>query len=277
MFPRSIHNFKIIRKDGKVYDCYELGLFVNSFRDNGISLDDNPLDVDGTDGLLDGGTRRKERKMSAEITIESVDHYDYDLLKDEIYRLFDSKESFYIVRDVQPGKRYEVKCDSPFSIARIAYELGEFSISLVAYRPFAESIGTTMNPFTFDSELWQIGQGLVAEDVQYIHKTSSFRIHNAGDVEIDPRKLPLVVRVRGATNGLTITNRTTGDVFKLNIPTASGDTIELNRVRVLKNGNTVFSSTNRKVIKIATGWNDFIVSGVTGAFQIEFDFRFYYV
>jgi hypothetical protein len=277
MFPRSIHNFKIIRKDGKIYDCYELGLFVNSFRDNGIALDDNPLDVDGADGLLDGGTRRKERKMSAEITIEAVDHYDYDLLKDEIYRLFDSKESFYIVCDVQPGKRYEVKCDSPFSIARIAYELGEFSISLVAYRPFAESIGTTLDMFTFDSEFWQIGQGLIAEDVQYIHKTASFRIFNASDIEIDPRKLPLVIRVKGATNNLTITNRTTGDVFKLNIPTTVSDTIELNRVRVLKSGNTVFSSTNRKVIKIAPGWNDFIVSGITGAFQIEFDFRFYYL
>ncbi|MGG5737729.1 hypothetical protein [Bacillus cereus group sp. IBL03679] len=62
---------------------------------------------------------------------------------------------------------------------------------------------TTIDPFTFDSGLWQIGQNLPAEDLIYKHSTSSFRIYNASDIEIDPRKLPLVIRIRGATNGLT--------------------------------------------------------------------------
>jgi hypothetical protein len=279
MFPCSIHNFKIIRKDGKPYDCYELGLFVNSFKDGGIVLDHDPIDMPGRDGLLDGETRRKERKMSAEITIEAVDHYDYDLLKDEVYRLFDSKESFYIVRDVQPGKRYEVKCDSPFSIARTAYELGEFSISFVAYRPFAESIGGTIDPMTFDSGLWQIGQGLIAEDVKYTHNTTSFRIFNAGDITIDPKSMDLKIKYKGMSNNLSIKNVTTGDLWNYTgITTTAHDIITLDGVKAYRNVvGSIFGKTNWGLITLKSGWNDFVLTGATGDFKIEFYFRFYYL
>ncbi|WP_436866621.1 phage tail family protein [Bacillus fungorum] len=278
MFPRSIHNFKIIRKDGKPYDCYELGLFVNSFKDGGIVLDHDPIDIPSRDGLLDRETRRKERKMAVEITMEAVDHYDFDLLKDEVYRLFDSKESFYIVRDVQPGKRYEVKCDSPFSIARTAYELGEFTISLVAYRPFAESIGTTMDDFTFDSNLWQIGQGLIAEDVKYSHNTTSFRIYNAGDVTIDPKSMPLKIYFTGGSNSLQIKNKTTGDLWSYASNTMLGDWILLDGVKVTRSGfGSVFGKTNYGLITLKPGWNDFELTGPKGEWSIDFDFRFYYL
>jgi hypothetical protein len=279
MFPRSIHNFKIIRKDGKTYDLFKLGLFVNSFKDGGIVLDHDPIDMPGRDGLLDGETRRKERKMAAEITIEAVDHYDYDLLKDEVYRLFDSKESFYIVRDVQPGKRYEVKCDSPFSIARIAYELGEFPISFVAYRPFAESIGRTIDPMTFDSGLWQIGQGLIAEDTKYTHNATSFRIFNAGDITVDPKSMPLKIKYTGMSNNLSIKNVTTGDLWNYaGITTTAHDIITLDGVKSYRNVvGSIFGKTNWGLITLKSGWNDFVLTGATGDFKIEFDFRFYYL
>ncbi|MGG5736886.1 phage tail family protein [Bacillus cereus group sp. IBL03679] len=235
--------------------------------------------IDGNHGEIDlGGSFDARDNIRTKILFYAKDIWDFYLFRDEIFKLFASQEPFYIITNRQPGKRWKVRVANTYEIEPQAFgQYGEFNIIFKSASSFCESVGTTMDPFTFDSGLWQIGQNLPAEDLIYKHSTSSFRIYNASDIEIDPRKLPLVIRIRGATNGLTITNRTTADVFKLNIPTTAGDTIELNRVRVFKNGNTVFTSTNRKVIRLAPGWNDFIVSGISGAFQIEFDFRFYYL
>ncbi|MGE6550804.1 phage tail family protein [Bacillus mycoides] len=274
---KSIFNFKIQYKNGNILDLHEKNLWVESFRISSPPPDHSTESVEGQHGEIYLGTVLKGRKINASISIEAMDFIDFDLLRDEIFRTFTPLEEFYIIRDLQPGKRMKVVVDGGFDIDYTTLEDGEFEISFIIYSVFLESIGTTLDLFTFDSNLWQIEQGLIAEDVQYVHKAPAFRIYNAGDIEIDPRKFPLVIRIRGATNNLTITNRTTGDVFKFNLPTTAGDTVELNRVRVLKNGNTVFTSTNRKLIKVAPGWNDFIVSGIIGTFQIEFDFRFYYL
>jgi Phage tail protein len=155
---------------------------------------------------------------------------------------------------------------------------GRFDVEFTTLSPFAESIGTTLDPFTFDAELWQIGQGLTAEDgIVYTHSTSSFRIYNAGDVTIDPRVLPLKITFTGASTNLKITNTTTGDMWQYTGTTQAGDTITLDGVRSLKNGVSIFSATNRKLITIASGWNDFTITGASGSFTISFDFRFYYI
>ncbi|WP_312498297.1 phage tail family protein [Bacillus luti] len=274
---KELNNFKIIYKNGKVFDMKKYNLYVTRWHLPTSNINHEFENAaDGSDGLLDLGSTYGAWEGSAECRIEAKDNADFELLRDELKRILFSREAFYIVRDQMPGFRRLVKCKNPLAFAR-SERHGKITIDFISSASYWESVGTTMSPFTFDSNLWQLGQNLPAEDLIYKPTTTSFQIYNASDVEIDPRKLPLIIRIRGATNGLTITNRTTGDVFKLNIPTAAGDTVELNRVRVFKNGNTVFTSTNRKVIKLAPGWNDFIVSGTSGAFQIEFDFRFYYL
>lgn len=266
----------IERMNGERYKLSkETGYILLKFRPESIKVNKLRERINGRPPI-NTGTEIEGRSIQVEILFEAYDFSDYALKRNEFFQILDSREDFYVIYSKEPGKRWLVSAEG-FTPKPVSITLGMCEIVLYSTSPYAESIGTTLDLFTFDSELWQIGQGLIAEDVQYTHKISSFRIYNAGDEEIDPRKLPLVIRIRGATNGLIITNRTTGDTFKLNIPTAAGDTVELNRVRVFKNGNTVFASTNRKVIRLAPGWNDFIVSGISGAFQIEFDFRFYYL
>ncbi|MES9694263.1 phage tail family protein [Bacillus toyonensis] len=266
----------IERMNGERYKLSkETGYILLKFRPESIKVNKLRERINGRPPI-NTGTEIEGRSIQVEILFEAYDFSDYALKRNEFFQILDSREDFYVIYSKEPGKRWLVSAEG-FTPKPVSITLGMCEIVLYSTSPYAESIGTTLDLFTFDSELWQIGQGLIAEDVQYTHKISSFRIYNAGDEEIDPRKLPLAIRIRGATNGLTITNRTTGDTFKLNIPTAAGDTVELNRVRVFKNGNTVFASTNRKVIRLAPGWNDFIVSGISGAFQIEFDFRFYYL
>lgn len=115
------------------------------------------------------------------------------------------------------------------------------------------------------------------KSTSYTFTTTTFRVFNAGDIDIDPRVLPLKITFTGASTNLTITNQTTGDTWQYTGTTQTGDTITLDGVRSLKNGASIFRNTNRKLITIKPGWNKFIIEGTTGAFTISFDFRFYYL
>ena len=177
----------------------------------------------------------------------------------------------------QPDKRWKVQSTGEFSPDRIG-DNGEFNIGFISFSPFAESIGTTMDPLTTDNKLWQFGQGLTSDDVSYTHSTSSFSIYNAGDETINPRRIhtPLIIEIVGESTNLAIKNKTTGDEWNYTGTTFGTDSIKLNGVRSTKNGLSIFRDTNKKLITIAPGWNEFEVTGAT-SFTISFDFRYYYI
>lgn len=277
MMDKSVFNFKIQHKDGSIVDLHEKNLWVSSFRILSPTPEHVTETVEGRHGSVLLETRLKERLIRTTIQVEAVDPIDFDLFRDELFRIFNPLEELYIIRDLQPGKRMKVRVANDFDIDYITLEDGEFSVDFVIHSVFLESVGTTLNPFTFDSELWQIGQGLEAEDLKYVHNTANFRIFNAGDIDIDPRIFPLIITFTGASTNLTITNQTTGDVWQYTGTTTASDTITLDGVRSLKNGASIFGQTNRKLITLKSGWNDFTVTGATGSFTISFDFRFYYL
>ncbi|MDR4983581.1 phage tail family protein [Bacillus cereus] len=274
---KSVFNFKIQYKNGKVLDLYNKDLWVESFRIFSPSPEHETETIKGRHGSIHYGTTLKDRKITSTISAEAFDFVDFDLFRDEIFRIFNPLEKFYIIRDLQPGKRMEVSVDSEFDIDYVTLEDGEFTIDFIIHSVFLESVGTTMDPMTFESNLWQIGQGLIAEDTKYAHNTTSFRIYNAGDILIDPKNIPLKIRYIGPSKNLMIKNVTTGDVWSYTGETASGNVIELNGVKATKNGTSIFGATNWGLIKLKSGWNDFTLTGATGDFKIEFDFRFYYL
>ncbi|WP_406682584.1 hypothetical protein [Shouchella clausii] len=51
----------------------------------------------------------------------------------------------------------------------------------------------------------------------------------------------------------------------------------LDGVFARKNGDTIFGQTNRKVMTLAVGENEFQLAGTSGKFKIQFDFRFLYL
>lgn len=269
------NNFRVIKLDGTEFDMADNGIIVNRFVPRSPAPIHTRESVDGRNGFIDTGTTLDSKQIDSSITVVAADQYDYPLFRNEIFMLFDSREYFYIVPDEEPGKRYKVKYDSPYSFSRTA-DIGEFDLTFVSDSSFVESLGTTLDPLTFESELWQVGQGLSAEDLEYIHNTNSFSIFNAG-VEIDPRELPLKITYVGASSGLTITNSTTGDTWSYNSNSLASDEIVLDRVQSFKNGVSIFGDTNHKLIKLAPGWNDFVISGTDGEFEIKFDFRFQYL
>lgn len=239
------------------------------------SYDGDPIRIDGRGGEMILEKTLQPRQLVADFYMKAKDYSDSLLLRDEIYRQINEAE-FFVSESRLPHKRWKVHFSDAYDMERLNHSMQTFSVPLTAMRGLAESEGTTLDPLTFTAEKWQVGQGLTLEEPKYSHNTTTFRIFNAGDVTIDPRDMPLEIIYRGRSNGLEIKNNTTGDVWKYNGTTSDVENIFIKDVRSLKNGNSIFKDTNKKLITLAPGWNDFTLSGTLGVFLISFEHRFYY-
>ncbi|MGG3046212.1 phage tail family protein [Bacillus anthracis] len=268
----------IQRKNGKQYKLSkEKGYMVLKFRPESIKVNRQRESVSGR-SPVSIGTEIEGRSIHTELLFTSYDFFDHVLKRNEFFQILDSREEFYVISSEEPGKRWLVSAEA-FTPEPVTMTLGRCEMVLYSESPYAESIGKTTDQMTFDSNLWQIGQGLIAEDTQYIHNTTSFRIFNAGDVVIDPRSIPLKITYKGISNNLSIKNVTTGDLWSYTGSTASeNDVITLDGVKSSQTAvGSIFGKTNWGLITLKPGWNDFVLTGTAGIFEIKFDFKFYYL
>jgi hypothetical protein len=268
----------IIRKDGTTYKLSDYNIKVIDFKVSAPTPKHNFREpATGADGFIDMGTTFDGRDITVNLYARGVDGWDFALLRDEIFNIFNSKEAVYVIDSREPGKRWLVKTNA-YTPDQLTDTQGFIEIPLISKSPYAESVGTTLTDLTYDADAWQYGQNLSLDEPKYKHTTSSFSIYNAStDVIIDPRFMPLKITFTGASTDLTINNVTTGDEWKYTGITLPGAVIRLDGVRYTKNSSSIFRDTNHKVITLKPGWNDFQITGATGSFEIEFDFRFYYL
>jgi hypothetical protein len=259
MYP---HNFKVMRLDGTIYDMEEIGVIVNSLNIESPTPIHYREKLEGRDGEIDLGTDYGPRLIKAKLTMIADD---FPLLRDEVFRIFDSKSAFYLLLDESPSKRILVKTDSPYSISRRA-NVGEFEIGFISNGSYFESGDSTLNMV-----IAQISGNKVQK---YKHTAPTFEILNDGAELINPRYYPLIIEFIGASTNLQIKNLTTGDTWTFTGTTTASDIIKLDGIRSTKNSLSIFRDTNRKLISLAPGWNEFELVGATGTFEISFDFRF---
>lgn len=243
-----------------------------------ISLSHSVEMVDGRDGGIFTDSQFTERVITVELLYESTDIYDFYLLRDEINALFTRKESFYIIFKNEPYKRYLVKLNQGFVIEPNQY-MNSFELEFTCVNIYGESIVSTQQmkkEWDVDQFAWN-NTITWDDDLQYTFTTNNFDIYNLGTGHIDPRQSEIKIVIQGDySNGLTLTNNTTGEVYQYNKPLSSGDVLTLDGVRTLKNGVSAFRDTNKKLISLAQGKNSFTVTGGTTS-NIYFDFRFLYL
>lgn len=266
-----------IFKKGIEIDHREIGVRLLSFTRNSLNPKNAFDSFEGRHGLIPLNTTFDGRKLNASFLLQGVDYLDYQLKMDRVHQLFCTEEEMYIIDSRQPGKQWKVKVESEFTIDNINFQTGRFQVSFISALPYAVSLGTTQDPITFDSGVWQIGQGLITDELFYTHTTTSFQIYNAGDVVVDPRIYPLLITYKGASTNLQIKNTTTGDIWKYTGTSLPSAVIRLDGLRSTKNNLSIFGDTNLNSITIAPEWNQFELLGTTGEFEISFDFRFYYI
>lgn len=199
----------------------------------------------------------------------------YAYKRDEIFRLFDSRESFFISESRCPYKKWLVKINGMFEPdqARI---FGFFELNLTSSSPLAMSIGTTLN-MPEDSEYF----GVRAIDegdplIEYEFNTSTFSVFNDGEL-LNPVTTYVEQKIilQGDLTNPSIKNLTTGDIWSWSGTATAEDVIILDGIRSFKNTQSIFGQTNKRLIKLAPGWNDFQVIGATNL-KISFDIRFLY-
>jgi hypothetical protein len=266
----------IQRLNGALYNLSDYGIKALDFQIDAPSPRVYSEIVEGRDGAIDLGAVYDLRQLRGSFFMSAADSVDFALLRNEIFRIFAGAEAFYLIDSREPGKRWKVRSNG-FSVEQLTATKGRFDVDFTAQTPYAESIGTTLDPLTFDTDLWQIGQGIIDDGLEYTHTTSTFRIYNLGDTTVNPRQHPLVITYTGASTNLKIKNVTTGEEWAYTGTSASGNNIKLDGVRSTKNGLSIFRDTNRKVISLVPGWNDFVLTGASGSFSVNFDFRFYYL
>ncbi|WP_141431899.1 phage tail domain-containing protein [Bacillus sp. 03113] len=249
-------NTIITRLDGTIYDFDAIGITTRDFVVSSPKPRHFTEQVDARSGLIDMGTVYDARPINASFYAKAVDNADYALMRDEIFRMLRSDEAFYVTESRNPGKRWRVKVADSFGLDQQRL-YGFFDVEFVAYAGVAESIGTTLDAETFEF------LDLPVSELDYAEiRKLSFRVYNASGRKIDPRYDSLVISYRGVSTNLQIQNVTTNETWTYTGTTLADDEIRLDGVRATKNGLSIYRDTNRKLITLAEGWNEFVVSGV---------------
>src|SRR5699024_3027405 len=175
------------------------------------------------------------------------------------------------------GKRYKVRMASAFDIEQLfTYGMGEIPFETVGL-PYAESIGTTADIDKYglrhSDELWSYGMGLSYDEEthKYSHSSRNFKVFNAGNVEVHPFEMDLIITIKGASKGYKLRNNTTGDVFE--ITNDVNGTFVLGGANITDNNLQALRKTNRRYISLSPKWNSFTQNQNA---EVKFYFRFYY-
>lgn len=273
----------IQRHNGETINLDEAGIRTRDF----IISSPNPVNVfepiQGAMGVVDYGTTIGPREIRVYFRATSYDIDDFSLLRDEIFHIFRNEESFYLIEHREPGKRWLVKVQDPYSIPQRNI-FGNFEISFIGLKGVAESIGTTQiiqqNGINANDELWGYGMGLIADDdsLRYTHGSRTFRIYNAGNVPVHPFEQDLKIKILNAfssTSFFELKNLTNGSFFRLNEGLANDKELVIDGPKVEIDGLNALDDTEHEFIELNPGWNEFEINGATTA-RTEFDFRFYY-
>lgn len=230
--------------------------------------------ISGVDGITITSSGYGSKNIYVKAFFKGYDLTDYDLMLLDIERQFYIQDEYYIRSSRNPSIRWLVR---PKTTTSNLFAInGEFTFEFEAIRGHGESIGTTLSPQTYDSELWQLGQGLPnGIDLIYTHTTSSFSLLNAGTLEIDPRKHHLLDISIKCVGSPQIKNKTTGDVFKYNKTLKLSDTLLLTGVYPMLNGVHCGRDTNHGLIRLVSNWNDIEVTGCSNL-TVTFNFRYLY-
>ena len=107
--------------------------------------------------------------------------------------------------------------------------------------------------------------------------SNSFTVTNSGHLIVDPRVHNLRIEIRGTvSSSVTITNTTTNESIVFNTPLSGNSVLVVDGIQYKKDGALITSKTNRKLISLAKGTNNFTVSGLTSN-NIKVIYNEYYV
>ena len=235
----------------------------------------NPTDNLQKIGLMDGSrllsTSYSTRELKMEIFFEGLDEGDAELAYDALQRFLISRDPYWICFANWPQRMYYVK-------AKLAAPTFAGDRHWTCEATFTDLIGLSRSVGTTQDPVMGFGNNYNAAP-QYTFNSNSFTVVNHSDVMIDPERRghPFKLTLQGSSSGnMKITNKTTGDVFTRNLTytkdgtTAFNGTYVIDGVRPTLNGKSDDYYTNKGVITLQIGKNDFQIDNFSGT--VTFDY-----
>lgn len=235
----------------------------------------NPTDNLQKIGLMDGSrllsTSYSTRELKMEIFFEGIDEGDAELAYDALQRFLISRDPYWICFANWPQRMYYVK-------AKLAAPTFAGDRHWTCEVTFTDLIGLSRSVGTTQDPVLGFGNNYNTAP-QYTFNSNSFTVVNHSDVMIDPERRghPFKLTLQGSSSGnMKITNKTTGDVFTRNLTytkdgtTAFNGTYVIDGVRPTLNGKSDDYYTNKGVITLQIGKNDFQIDNFSGT--VTFDY-----
>lgn len=222
-------------------------------------------------------SKLNNRNIRVEFLYDTVDIYDYYLLRDELNDIFMRTDPFYIIFKKEPYKRWLVKTANQFEVPPNPH-MQSFVVEFITLNGYSENIYSVSQ---YVSKEWDLGLYAWNNSIQWVDDyfysftEKTFNLYNGGTAKVDPRISDLKINIRGSGNTLRITNITTNEIYEFNGNLSSTDSLLIDGVRTFKNGISSFKDTNKKLISLAPGINQFVVE-IDLLDSINFDFRFLY-
>lgn len=212
-------------------------------------------EVDGRAGITTTDRILQPRKLSAEFLTIADDYKGSISLRNTLYRLLGDGKQFFVAETEIPNKRWRVYLDE-WTPERKSINVHTFGIPLACDSGYSETLNV----------------------IRKTYSTTSFRFNNEGDLTIDPRiHSETQIEFSGASSNLKIKNNNTGDEWSWTGSTIAGDIILLSGIRSFKNGVSIFGQTNKKLLTMTSGWNNFELIGASGQFTLTIKTRFYFL
>lgn len=272
--------FTLYNPDMKKID-YPDGVMPLDFLVSSIEKERVEETVDGLPGTVDYGFSYKGREIKLNfVNTHYYNSYDYRLLRNELYALFDSYPYMYISDNYLPTRVIKINVDNSFQPERVGTWYSTLEVDAkISGLPFFETKYTTQevesNGFDAIIEEFGLADGLNIDYPNYAFKTNIFDVWNGGNQFINPRHMYFMIAVKNLkTNGnFTIENTTTGEQFIYNEKVENRDLIR-NGMKLNIGTYNQLRNSNRKPISLLPGLNNFKIKN--GTFdEIQFDFKFY--
>lgn len=239
----------------------------------------NPTDNIQKVGLMDGSrllsTSYSTRELKMEILFDGSDESDAELAYDALQRFLISRDPYWICFANWPQRMYYVK-------AKLAAPVFSSNHHWTCEVTFTDLIGLSRSVGTTQDPVLGFGNNLNAEP-QYTFTSNVFSIFNHSDVMIDPERRghQFKLTLQGQSSGnMKITNKTTGDVFtRKGVQGNDGSVLKgsdfngtyvIDGVRPTLNGGPDDLYTDRGVIRLQIGENDFQIDNFSGT--VTFDY-----
>jgi len=274
-------DIKITKSNGDIFTLEGLGVAVKDFIVSSPGIESSYEKIEGRHGFLNTGATYGSRTIVVPFYFDA-ELRDFAAKRDLLFSLLSDVNPFFIEElrreeadsyafvdtNEKPkkkdgtenalvsGKRYLVRPVNGLEFEQsLRVGEGELQLETVGV-PFAESVNVVKRKFS----------------------ESNFGFANQGNISISMKEQQeTTISFKGVSSGLTIRNVSTGEEWAYNGTTTASDEIKLVGVRSLKNNQSIFSQTNRKLISFATGNNKIEIEGATGDFEIVISTRFYFL